>query len=61
MTDKKRGQGKTQSIGGLSPSLPRSLRGGLRVGLLTSAPLLQRRILERIGLLPGSERVMRTY
>ncbi|SRR5712692_4789928 len=37
MTDKKRGQGKTQSIGGLSPSLPRSLRGGLRVGLLTLA------------------------
>ncbi len=61
MTDKKRGQGKTQSIGGLSPSLLRSLRGGLRVGLLTSAPLLQKRILERIGLLPGSERVMRTY
>src|SRR6266849_5446155 len=37
MRDKKRGQGKTQSIGGLSPVAPPQPTRGLRVGLLTSA------------------------
>jgi len=63
MRDKKGGQGKTQSIGGLSLSLPQqptrwpfewvcSLQP--RLTKIGAPALLQSRILEWIGLLPDS-------